>query len=179
MDRSMSREYVYFPVYRRNVGMRPGALQLLESFPDRLTRQPSVLICEVLIHKRSLTKRREAALQASSEPCVPFSKYLGHSTTSRTKFHDGGRAINTNKKVIPIKKTGTMKSPEGVLELDMRIICIAKSRKYYTQQTKTGELQQYLVLLCTTWYLVHVAVYGSDGYVVHTKHSKWCFDTVQ
>ena len=40
-----------------------------------------------LIQKRSLTKRREAVLQASSEPCVPL--YLGHSTHWQTAMRKG------------------------------------------------------------------------------------------
>ena len=47
-------------------------LQLKLALQLRLALQPSVLICEVLIQKRSLTKRREAVLEASSESCVPF-----------------------------------------------------------------------------------------------------------
>ena len=67
------QEYVYFPVQRRNVGMRQEELSFLSHAPiGSLCSLSSFSHNGGFNTKRSLIKRREAALQASTEPSVPF-----------------------------------------------------------------------------------------------------------
>ena len=67
---SKSREYVYFPVQRRNVGIS----SLSHPHIGSLCSLPSIPLSQLRVNttREVSPKRKEAALQASTDPCVTF-----------------------------------------------------------------------------------------------------------